>query len=198
MKRDQANRDHVNNVSVIIKDIKKVVHNAKKDYNLVIRACRVINKNKVQDNNKNKVQGNKKEIHKPIVNNKIDINQEKITMLRKNYVLLAKDMELVLRKSIYERFLSRKFRGKATSNGEIMLVSRRHKINSTINIVNDEISVIFERNKKLKYYYTELFVNTNIIIIKNEFIRYCRYSMESVVKSAYTEIFNDKIMTYAA
>ena len=184
--------------SVIIKDIKKVVHNAKKDYNLVIRACRVINKNKVQDNSKNKVQGNKKEIHKPIVNNKIDINQEKITMLRKNYVLLAKDMELVLRKSIYERFLSRKFRGKATSNGEIMLVSRRHKTNSTINIVNDEVSVIFERNKKLKYYYTEIFVNTNSIIIKNEFIRYCRYSMESVEKSAYTEIFNDKIVTYAA
>ena len=189
MKRDQANRDNVNNVSVIIKDIKKVVHNAKKDYNLVIRACRVINKNKVQDNNKNKVQGNKKEIHKPIVNNK---------MLRKNYVLLAKDMELVLRKSIYERFLSRKFRGKATSNGETMLVSRIHKINSTINIVNDKISVIFERNKTLKYYYTEIFVNTNSIIIKNEFIRYCRYSMESVEKSAYTEIFNDKIVTYAA
>ena len=89
MKRDQANRDHVNNVSVIIKDIKKVVHNAKKDYNLVIRACRVVNKNKVQDNSKNKVQGNKKEIHKPIVNNKIDINQEKNYYVKKELCIIS-------------------------------------------------------------------------------------------------------------
>ena len=79
--------------------------------------------------------------------NEIDINHEKITVLRKNYVLLGRDIELILRKFIYEPLLSRQFRGKATSDGKVMLVSRKHKVNSIIDIVYDEINIILKETK---------------------------------------------------
>lgn len=42
----------------------------------------------------------------------------------------------------------------------------------TIDIVNNEILVTFERNTKLRGYYTEIFINSNSIIIENEFTKY--------------------------
>ena len=128
--REHANRELSNKTCVIIHSNKKRVHNASEDYNFIVDRCNTIIK-KIHSNKKihshKKIQGNKKELHKPLVKinnvNKIDINHEKITMLRKNYVLLGRDMELVLRKFIYERFLSRQFRGKATCDGKVMLVS---------------------------------------------------------------------------
>ena len=44
-------------------------------------------------------------------------------MLRKNPILLARDMELILRKFVYEKFLSQKFRSKVSGNGKINLIS---------------------------------------------------------------------------
>ena len=88
-------------------------------------------------------------------------------MLRRNNVLLVKDMELVLTKVVYEQLLSRKFVGKVTGNGEITSVSRAHRITSIINIVNSKINVTFAKNTKLKAYYTKIHVNTTSIIIKN-------------------------------
>lgn len=128
--REHANRELINKTSVIIHSNKKRVSNASKGYNFIVDRCNTIIKKihsnkKIQDNKK--IQGNKKELHKPLVkiNNahKMDINHEKITMLRKKYVLLGRDIELGLRKFIYQ-FLSRKFRGKATSDGKVMIVSR--------------------------------------------------------------------------
>ena len=56
---------------------------AKKDYNSTINTCKIIII-------KNKVIRKKGELHKPIVkNNKITINHEIITMLRKNPILLV-------------------------------------------------------------------------------------------------------------
>ena len=88
-------------------------------------------------------------------------------MLRRNNVLLVKDMELVLTKVVYEQLLSRKFVGKVTGNGEITSVLWRHRITSIINIVNSKINVTFEKNTKLKAYYTNIHVNTASIIIEN-------------------------------
>ena len=103
-----------------IQDIKKGLRNAKKEYNSSIKVCISINK---------KVQGNKKELHKPLVKiDGISINHEIITTLRKNYVLLARDMEMILRKFVHEQFLSRKFRGKVIGEGEILLVSKNNRV----------------------------------------------------------------------
>ena len=118
-------------------------------------------------------------------------------MLRKNHVLLSKDMKLILKKFIYEQFLSRQFRGKVSANGEIILVSRRHRINSITNIINNKINVIFGKNTRLKGYYTKIHVNTNSIIIENEFSIYNPHTKKSVDKRACTEISNDKIITYS-
>ena len=100
-------------------------------------------------------------------NNKITINHEIITMLRKNPILLARDMEVILRKFVYEQCLSQTFRSKVSGNGEITLVSRRHRIISLINIVNCKINVTFEKNTNLKRCYTNTHVNNASIIIEN-------------------------------
>ena len=185
-KRERVNRDNINNTNVIIQNIKKGLRKAKKDYNSTINVCKIVIDN-------NKVICKKRELHKPLVkNNKITINHEIITMLRRNNVLLVKDMELVLRKFVYEQFLSRKFRGKVTSNGEITLVSQRHRITSIINIVNSKINVTFEKNTKLKGYYTNIHVNTTGIIIENEFSVYNPHTEKTVDKRAYTEICNQR------
>ena len=81
-------------------------------------------------------------------------------------------MELILRKFVYEQFLPWKFRGKVSGNGEITLVSRRHRNISLINIVNSKINVTFEKNTNLKSYHTNIHVNTNNIIIENKFSVY--------------------------
>ena len=118
-------------------------------------------------------------------------------MLRKNPILLVQDMELILRKFVYKQFLSRKFRGKVSGNGEITLVSQRHKIVSIINTVNNKINVTSEKNTKLKGYYTKINVNTNSIIIENEFSVYNPHTKKAIDKRACTEISNDKIITYS-
>ena len=185
-KRERVNRDNINNTNVIIQNIKKGLRKAKKDYNSTINVCKIVIDN-------NKVICKKRELHKPLVKkNKITINHEIVTMLRRNNVLLVKDMELVLRKFVYEQFLSRKFRGKVTSNGEISLVSQRHRITSIINIVNSKINVTFEKNTKLKGYYTNIHVNTTGIIIENEFSVYNPHTEKTVDKRAYTEICNQR------
>ena len=146
--REHANRELINKTSVIIHNNKKRVRNASNGYNFIVDRCNTIIK-KIHSNKK--IQGNKKELHKPLVKinnvNKIDINHEKIAMLRKSYMLLGRDIELILRKFIYEPFLSRQFRGKATSDGKVMLVSRKHKVNSIIDIVYDEINIILKETK---------------------------------------------------
>ena len=172
-----------------IKYIKKVLHKAKKDYNSTINICKITS---------NKVLCKKRELHKPTVkNNKITINHELITMLRKNPLLLARDMELILRKFVYEKFLSRKFRGKVSGDGKITLVSRRHRSISLINIVNSKINVAFEKNTNLRRYYTSIHVNNTSIIIENEFSAYNPKTKKTIHKRAYTEISNDKIITYS-
>ena len=118
-------------------------------------------------------------------------------MLRKNPILLARDMEVILRKFVYEQFLSRKFRSKLPGNGEITLVSRRHGIISLINIVNSKINVTFEKNTNLKRYYTNIHVNNTSIIIENEFSVYNAKTEKTIDKRAYTEISYDKIITYS-
>ena len=172
-----------------IQHIKKGLRNAKKEYNSTIKVCISINK---------KAQGNKKELQKPIVTiAEVNNNYEKITMFRKNYVLLARDMEMILRIFVYEQFLSRKFRGKVIGEGEILLVPKNNRVKSETEIANDQIDVTFERNTKSRTYYTEILINTNSIIIENEFSRYIHTLKKTVNNSTYTEIFNDNIITYS-
>ena len=165
------------------------MRNAKKEYNSTIQLYLSINK---------KTQGNKKEFQKPIVTiAEVNNNYEKITMFRKNYMLLARDMEMILRIFVYEQFLSRKFRGKVIGEGEILIVSKNNKVKSETEIANDQIGVTFERNTKSTTYYTEILINTNSIIIENEFSRYIHTLKKTVNNSTYTEIFNDNIITYS-
>lgn len=172
-----------------IQHIKKGLRNAKKEYNSTTKVCISINK---------KAQGNKKELQKPIVTiAEVNNNYEKITMFRKNYVLLARDMEMILRIFVYEQFLSRKFRGKVIGEGEILLVPKNNRVKSETEIANDQIDVTFERNTKSRTYYTEILINTNSIIIENEFSRYIHTLKKTVNNSTYTEIFNDNIITYS-
>ena len=172
-----------------IQHIKKGLRNAKKEYNSTIKVCISINK---------KAQGNKKELQKPIVTiAEVNNNYEKITIFQKNYVLLARDMEMILRIFVYEQFLSRKFRGKVIGEGEILLVSKNNRVKSETEIANDQIDVTFERNTKSRTYYTEILINTNSIIIENEFSRYIHTLKKTVNNSTYTEIFNDNIITYS-
>ena len=102
-KRERGNRDNINKTGAIIQDIKKGLHNTKKEYNLAINACKTINK---------KICGNKKELQKPIVKI-VDVNKnyDQIIMLQRDYVLSTRDMEMILRKFVYERFLTSKLRG---------------------------------------------------------------------------------------
>ena len=102
-KRERGNRDSINKTGAIIQDIKKGLHNTKKEYNLAINACKTINK---------KICGNKKELQKPIVKI-VDVNKnyDQIIMLQRDYVLSTRDMEMILRKFVYERFLTSKLRG---------------------------------------------------------------------------------------
>ena len=104
-------------------------------------------------------------------------------------------MELILRKFVYELFLP-KFRGRVSGNGEITLVSRRHMIISLINIVNTKINVTFEKNTNLKSYYTNIHVNTNIII-EYKFSVYNTKTEKTIDKRAYNEISNGKLITYS-
>lgn len=188
-KKERRNRNDINKACNTIQDIKKCLRNAKKQYNSTIKVCISIN---------NKVQGNKKELQKPIVEIiEVKNNYEKITMLRKNYMLLARDMEMILPKFVYEQFLSRKFRGKVIGEGEILLVSKNNRVKSEIEIARNQIDVTFERNTKSRTYYTEILINTNSIIIEKEFSRYIHTLKKTVNKSTYTEILNDKIITYS-
>ena len=61
-----------------------------------------------------------------------------------------------------------------------------------INIVNSKINVTFEKNTKLKGYYTNIHVNTTGIIIENEFSVYNPHTEKTVDKRAYTEICNQR------
>ena len=50
MKREQTNRDNINNTNVIMQNIKKGLYKAKKGYNFTINICKIINNNTVQSN----------------------------------------------------------------------------------------------------------------------------------------------------
>ena len=92
-------------------------------------------------------------------------------------------MELILRKFVYELFLP-KFRGRVSGNGEITLVSRRHRTISLIIIVNNKINVTFEKNTNLKSYHTNIHVNTNNIII--EILMYITLKLKKLLIKEHT------------
>ena len=93
-------------------------------------------------------------------------------------------MELILRKFVYELFLPSKFRGRVSGDGEITLVSRRHRTISLINIVNNKINVTFEKNTNLKSYHTNIHVNTNNIII--EILMYITLKLKKLLIKEHT------------
>ena len=48
-------------------------------------------------------------------------------------MLLTRDMEMILRKFVYEQLFSRKFRGKELIKGETILVSQNNEVNEKNN-----------------------------------------------------------------
>ena len=65
--------------------------------------------------------------------------------VQKNYMLSTKDMEIILKKFLYDQFLDRKFSGKRLGENKIKLVSHNKKIKSKIKIDNNGVSVNFRK-----------------------------------------------------
>ena len=53
------------------------------------------------------------------------------------------------------------------------------------------------KKTKLCEYYSEIIINTNSIIIVNEYLECKRRMKKTIDKKSYTEIFNDKLLTYS-
>ena len=77
----------------------------------------------------------------------------------------------------------------------ILLISR-NKMKSTIYIDKDGIRAIFDKNNKLRENYCEIIINTNSVIIVNEYLEYKQRMKKTINKKSYTEIFNDNLLTY--
>ena len=65
--------------------------------------------------------------------------------VQKNYMLSTKDLEIILKKFLYDQFLDRKFSGKRLGENKIKLVSPNKKIKSKIKIDNNGVSVNFRK-----------------------------------------------------
>ena len=105
-------------------------------------------------------------IHRKKTNDNIHI---KIIKLQKDYILLARDTEISIKKFTYEKFLYQKFRGMLFDKNTILMISR-NKIKSTIYIDKDGIRAIFDKKTKLREYYGEIIINTISIINVNEYL----------------------------
>ena len=132
-------------------------------------------------------------IHRKKINDDI---HKKIIKLQKDHILLARDTEISIKKFIYEKCLYQKFTGKLFDKNTILLISR-NKVKSTIYIDKDGIRSIFDKNNKLRENYSEIIINTNSVIIVNEYLEYKRRMKKTIDKKSYTEIFNDKLLTYS-
>ena len=117
--------------------------------------------------------------------------------LQKNDVLLSKDMEIILKKFLYNHFLDRKFGGKRLGENKIKLVSPNKKIKSKIKIDNNGISVNFRKIDDLIRCYSEICMNTHSIMIENIYCEIEYHTKKIINKMSYTEITNDKIITYS-
>ena len=62
-------------------------------------------------------------IHRKKINDNIHI---KIIKLQKDYILLARDTEISIKKFTYEKFLYQKFRGMLFDKNTILMISRNN------------------------------------------------------------------------
>ena len=53
------------------------------------------------------------------------------------------------------------------------------------------------KKTKLCEYYSEIIINTNSIIIVNEYLEYKQRMKKTIDRKSYTEICNDKLLTYS-
>ena len=198
-------------------DVNVILSHAKRQFKLLISKVKAI-KNNSKNNTKNNTKSEldilkekpntlRKEVNifkndlkmqrKAILSkNKVyDNTHTKIIKLQKGYILLVKDIEIPLKKFIYERFLYPKFKGKRYDENTIVLASRR-RLNSTIYIDENEIFAIAEKKNKQKEYYIEIILNSTSIIIINDYTEYKPHMKRIINKKSYTEMFNNKIVTY--
>ena len=138
-----------------------------------------------------------KEIHTIENNTPVPVKIGKFTRLQKSYVLLDRGMEMILRKFLYDQFLDRKLIGRRIDVNKIKLVSPNKKIKSTININKYRMSVIFRKKCNLKRYYSEISMNIISIITENVYSEIVPLMHKIINKMSYTEITNDKIITYS-
>ena len=87
--------------------------------------------------------------------------------------------------------------GNRINANKIKLISSNKKIKSTINVDKNELSVIFRKKGNLSRYYTEVSINIISIIIENVYSEIKPLLHKITNKVSYTEITNDKIITYS-
>ena len=117
--------------------------------------------------------------------------------LQRNYVLFNRDMEMILQNFQYRHFLYPELIGNKINANKIKLISSNKKIKSTINVDKNELSVIFRKKGNLSRYYTEVSINIISIIIENVYSEIKPLLHRITNKVSYTEITNDKIITYS-
>lgn len=61
-------------------------------------------------------------------------------------MLLSRDIEMMLKKFIYERFLSNKFGDRVARGGKIILLSQDRIVKSIVDIGKNEIRASFKRS----------------------------------------------------
>ena len=137
------------------------------------------------------------EVHTIKNNTLVSVKVDKFIRLQKNYVLLHRDMEMILKKFQYDQFLDRKLLCDKINANKINPISLNKKIKSTINFHKKGLSAIFRKKANLSRYYTEISMNMVSIIIENVYSEIVPLLHKIINKMSYTEITNDKIITYS-
>ena len=130
-------------------------------------------------------------------NTSVLVNVDNTIRLQRNYLLFSRDMEMVLKNFQYRHFLYPELIGNRINANKIKLISSNKKIKSTINIDKNELSVIFRKKGNLSRYYTEISINIISIITENVYSEIKPLLHKITNKMSYTEITNDKIITYS-
>ena len=120
------------------------------------------------------------------------VKTDTFVRVQKNYMLLTKDMEIILKKLLYDQFLDRKFSGKRLGENKIKLVSPNKKIKSKIKIDNNGVSVNFRKIDDLIKCCSQINMNTHSIMIENIYCEIEHHAKEIINKMSYTGITNDK------
>ena len=94
------------------------------------------------------------------------INTDNTVAIRKNSVLQAKDMEMILKKFICEQFMSQKFNSRRLDKHTVKLVSYDQIIKCKIQVYNDEILVCFEKRKKSIDRCVKININSKRVILE--------------------------------